>query len=135
MQELDVYDLNVRHGERTNMHAAKSTLDNDLAYGKSVIFGHTHRYGVWVRTQRRHGQRKVLQSVNIGFAGKNPPAYRAKKSKGSDWVHACAYAYIWTDQEIADIKPVLFHETRRGGMVCCVGTRVIEVDAKGRRVG
>lgn len=134
MQELDVYGLNVRHGERTNMHAAKSTIDNDLAYGKSVIFGHTHRFGVWVRTQLIGGRRKVVSSYNIGYAGRNPPAYRARKSRGSDWVWASAYAHVWPDDWIVDIKPVIYYETRRGGMVCCVGKSVIEVDAKGRRL-
>lgn len=135
MQELDVYDLNVRHGERTNMHAAKSTLDNDLAYGKSVIFGHTHRFGVWVRTQLINGRRKVISSYNIGYAGRNPPAYRARKSRGSDWIWASAYATVWTDDWIVDIKPVVYYETKRGGMCCVVGTTVIEVDSDGRRVG
>jgi len=134
-QELDVFELNVRHGERTNMHAAKSTIDSDLAYGKSVIFGHTHRFGVWVRTQLIGGRRRVVSSYNVGYSGRNPPAYRARKSRGSDWVWACAYATVWTDDWIVDLKPVLFYETKRGGMCCVVGTTVIEVDAKGRRVG
>lgn len=136
MQELDIYGVNVRHGERTNMHAAKSTIDNDLAYGKSVIFGHTHRFGAWVRTQPQpDGRRRVVSSWNVGYAGNNPPAYRARKSKGADWVLACAYAHVWTDDYIVDIKPVIYHETRKGGMVCAVGKTLIEVDKYGRRVG
>lgn len=135
MQELDVFGLNVRHGERTNIHAAKSTIENDLAYAKSVIFGHTHRFGVWVRTQLIGGRRRVVSAVNVGYAGKNPPAYRARKSKGSDWVWACAYARVWTDDWIVDVNPVLYHETKRGGMVACVGREILEVDKYGRRVG
>ena len=132
-QELDVFGLNVRHGERTNIHAAKSTIENDLAYGCSVIFGHTHRFGMWVRTQRTGTRRRVLQAVNVGYGGRNPPAYR-QEVNNVDWVWGSCIAHVYTDDWIVNAQPIMYHETARGGMVAFVGTQRVEVDSEGREV-
>lgn len=134
-EEIDIHWLNVRHGQRTNMHAAKSTVETDLAYGMSVIFGHTHRFGAWMKTQKQPDKRRrVIQAYNIGYAGNNPPAYEADAKDSVDWIRGCAFAHVWMDDFIVDIKPVIYHETRKGGMVCAVGSKIIEVDKYGRRV-
>ena len=132
-QELDIFEMNFRHGERTNQNAAKTTIDNDLAYSSSTHFGHTHRLGLHVRTQRKHGRQRVLSSLNVGFAGRNPPTYK-RHTNGVDWVWGSALIHVYTDDWIVNQVPVVYHETRGGGMVAFVGTQRIEVDSEGREV-
>lgn len=135
-EEIDIFRLNVRHGWRTNMHAAKSVVENDMAYGQNVIFGHTHRFSAWMKTQKQADKRRrIVQAFNVGYAGRNPPSYEADAKDSVDWIHGCAFAHVWSDDYLVNITPVVYHETKRGGMCCVVGTTVIEVDAKGRRVG
>lgn len=134
-EEIDIFRLNVRHGWRTNMHAAKSVVENDMAYGQNVIFGHTHRFSAWMKTQKQADKRRrIVQAYNVGYAGNNPPRYEADAKDSVDWIHGCAFAHVWTDDYLVNITPIIYHETRRGGMCCVVGKTVIEVDAKGRRV-
>jgi predicted phosphodiesterase len=135
LQDLEIGYLNIIHGERTNIHASKSTLETDLAYGMSVVFGHTHRYGLWTKmTKPPGGRRRLVQSVNIGFGGNNPPAYKSEMHRAVDWVHGSAMAHVYLDDWIVNIQPIPYHVTQAGGMVCFVGSTRLEVDREGRRV-
>lgn len=79
--------LLVTHGEWHNLHAAKTHLEAYPA-GKSVIFGHTHRFSTY-------GDSEAM-AWNIGFMGdkRSPGFLYMPRAKRERWVNAFAVVRI-----------------------------------------
>lgn len=73
--------LEINHGEFTNVHAAKKTIDT---YRKSIIFNHTHRFQIYMEG--------LVGGYNIGWGGDiNAPVFNyATRAMKNSWVNASA---------------------------------------------
>ncbi len=80
--------LEVIHGVYTNDHCSKKHLE---AWGNSIIFGHSHRFGSYVNGKRG--------GYNIGFLGDiNSPGFSyAPRCTRNRWVNGFAVVYTLDD--------------------------------------
>lgn len=76
-EEVEIGNLLVKHGDRTNEHVAKSLLE-DVSYQMSVMAGHVHR----LTSYERAGRKYSIKAVTGGCLQNLVPAYKRGKSKG-----------------------------------------------------
>lgn len=88
-EEIELGHLLIKHGNRSNEHAAKSLLD-DESYQVNVMAGHIHRLTYY----DREGRKYTVRGVTSGCAQRLRPEYVRTKGRSMTrkWQHGVAFA-------------------------------------------
>ena len=109
--------LIVRHGDRHNIHAAKSLIEQE-GYQVSVIAGHTHRPQEYHAQGRRYG----VVGATSGCLSTLTPKYL--HGKPSNWKHGTAIARVHHPTGCVTVENVTFIEEKRH-MLAITGNQLL----------
>lgn len=124
LEEVVIGDLLIKHGERTNIHADKSQVE-DIAFGMGVATGHKHVPKVYYRRQPR-GWRKidrVVTSVIGGCLCRLVPRYAEHKTNISQWINGIIQVHVHPLTGDFHLTPINYHPLE-DGLVGVVGSDV-----------
>lgn len=131
MQELDILNHHVMHGERAGKSAANATMEDDFGGAQSISAGHIHGIQKVYKRVKLPGSSRwvIVTSCFAGFAGNNPPAYVKRKRDQIHWIQACQLVTVNPHGDDVHINEIPFHEAADGGLIAVVGIEVLTVAA------
>lgn len=86
-KHITIGKLNIKHGNRYGVYAAKHTLDD---FGDNIFFCHTH--GINVSVKQCDSKNGPIVGANIGCLCDMDSKYR--KNQRGRWQHGFAYIYV-----------------------------------------
>ena len=116
VSDVIIGSLLIQHGNRANMHAAKTAIE-DIGHGVSVVSGHAHRPSYWLQRVIMGSERfSIKESVVSGCLCNLVPSYEERhKSIARKWAHGVVFAYHDSVNNDAHVYPVHFHPYHNRG--------------------
>lgn len=131
LQEIDVLNHHIMHGERAGKSAAKATMEDDFGGAQSISAGHIHGIQKVYKRVKLPGSSRwvIVTSCFAGFAGNNPPQYVKRKRNQIRWIQACQLVTINPRGDDIHVTEIPFHESADGGLIAVCGIEVLTVSA------
>lgn len=99
--------LLVLHGNRTNLHAAKSLIE-DAGGQVSVMAGHVHRLTSW----DLHGEEYVVRGITSGCIERFPAPYQRRRRPCRKWQYGTAIADVNLRTRAVDFTNLQYFESQ-----------------------
>ena len=133
VSDVIIGSLLIQHGNRANMHAAKTSLE-EVGHGVNVVSGHAHRSSYWLqRVVMGRDEFNIREGVVSGCLCNLVPQYEERhRSIAKKWNHGIVFTYHDMVTGNTHLTPIVFQPMRgdrfvKEGMTAMVNGEIIRL--------